>query len=92
MVFKMEIYSTSQARENLFKLVDLVSTSHAPVYVVGKRNKAVLLSDETYRSLMETIYLTSIPGMKESILEGRKETLENFSTEIDWDDIDDEDK
>ena len=89
----MEIYSTSQARENLFKLVDLAAESNLPVYIVGKRNKVVLLSDETYRSLMETLYLMSIPGMKESILEGRKEPIENFSTEIDWDNLgDDEDE
>ena len=72
----MEILTTSQARAKLFKLVDYATNSHVPVYIVGKKNKAVLISEDDYRALTETLHLTSIPGMKESILAASKEPLE----------------
>lgn len=81
----MEIYTASKARDNLFKLVDLVASSHKPVYILGKRNKAVMMSEEDYKSLTETIYIKSIPGVKDSILEGLKEPHAECKTEIDWD-------
>ena len=81
----MEIYTTSQARANLFKLIEHTAESHDLVYLVGKTNKAVLISEEDYRAMVETLYLTSIPGMKESIIEASKESLEHFSDKIDWD-------
>jgi len=83
----MEIYSTSQARANLFKLVEHTAVSHDPIYIVGKHNKAVLLSEEDYRAMLETLYIISIPGMKDSLLKARKEPLEKFSDEIDWDNV-----
>ena len=83
----MEIYTTSQARANLFKLMEHAVESHDPVYIVGKHNKAVLISEEDYRALIETLYISSIPGMKDSILSASKEPIENFSDKIDWDDV-----
>lgn len=83
----MEIYTTSQARTNLFKLVEYTAEVHDPIYIVGKHNKAVLLAEEDYRAMMETLYICSIPGMKESILKASKEPIENFSDKIDWDDV-----
>ena len=79
------VFSISQARANLFKLIERTAESHDPVYIVGKTNKAVLISEEDYRAMVETLYLTSIPGMKESIIEASKEPLENFSDKIDGD-------
>ena len=72
----MAILTTSQARAKLFKLIDYTAKSHAPVYIVGKQNKAVLISEDDYRALQETLYLTSIPGMIESILNASKEPLD----------------
>lgn len=83
----MTIYTTSQARSQLFKLMDYTNTFHEPVYIVGKNNKSVLLSEEDYRSMMETLYISNIPGMKESLLNLRKEPLENFSDTLDWDNV-----
>lgn len=80
----MEIYTTSQARENLYKLVDYVADSHEPVYILGKRNKAVMISEEDFRMMQETLYLSAIPGMKESLLKSREEPIENFSDKLDW--------
>jgi prevent-host-death family protein len=83
----MEIYTTSQARTNLFKLVEYTTQSHDPVYIVGKSNKAVLMSEEDYRAMIETLYISAIPGMKESILATAKEPIEHFSDKIDWDNV-----
>ena len=80
----MEIYSTSDARANLFELVKWVSSSHQPAYIVGKKHKAVLLSEEDYSGLMETLYLTSVPGLKESILELDGKPEEFSEDELDW--------
>ena len=79
----MEIYTTSQARQELFKLVDSTSETHDPIYIVGKRNKAVLISEDDYRAMVETLYITSVPGMKESIIKAQKEPIKNFSEKID---------
>lgn len=82
----MHIYTTSQARQNFFKLVDETNTSHVPVCIVGKKHQSVLLSKEDYDAMIETLYLMSIPGMKESIMTSRNEPDENFTSTIDWDD------
>ena len=81
----MEIYQASKVRENLYKLVDFVATAHEPVYILGKRNKAVMIGEEDYRALIETLYLTSVPGMRESILEARQEPIEKYTEDLDWD-------
>ena len=83
----MEIYTTSQARANLFKLLEYTVESHEPVYIVGKNKKGVLISEEDYRAMVETLYISSIPGMKDSILSASKESLEDFSDKIDWDNV-----
>jgi prevent-host-death family protein len=83
----MEIYTTSQARANLFKLVEHIAEAHDPIYIVGKHNKAVLISEEDYRAMVETLYISSIPGMKESILSASQEPIESFSDKIDWDHV-----
>ena len=59
----MEIYTVSQAREQLYKLVDSVADSHAPVYIAGRRNKVVVISEEDFNAIQETLYLLSIPDM-----------------------------
>lgn len=81
----MKIYTPSQARANLFKILEEVDNSHNPVYIVGKKSKAVLISEDDYRAMMETLCINSISGMRESILQSSKESLENFSKKIDWD-------
>jgi antitoxin YefM len=90
----VEICTISEARANLFQLVDNVAKWHEPVYIIGKRDKdgnrkkAVLVSEEDYSNMADTIYLSSIPGMRESILKSMKEPIENFSETLEWDDGD----
>jgi antitoxin YefM len=83
----MDIYTTSQARPNLFKLIEHTNKTHHPVYIVGKRNKAVLIAEDDYRAMVETLYIASIPGMKDSILNASKEPIDTYSEKIDWDNV-----
>lgn len=80
----MSPVSVSQARKNLYSLVDEVSESHEPLMITGKRNNAVLLSAEDWSAIQETLHLLSIPGMRESLDQGRKEKLSDCATELKW--------
>jgi antitoxin YefM len=80
----MAVLTASSARSNLYNLIDQTSESHEPVIISGKRNNAVLVSEEDWNSIQETLYLTSIPGMRESILDGMKDPLENSTNKLDW--------
>ena len=71
----MEFFSTSQATSNFLKIINHVATTHELTYVGYKQNKVVLIAKEYYRSLMETLHIASIPGLKESILEASKKPL-----------------
>jgi antitoxin YefM len=79
----MDIYTTSQARQELFKLVDATNYNHEPVYIVGKRHKAVLISEDDYKAMLETLYIMSVPGLKESIIEMNNRPLQEYSENID---------
>jgi prevent-host-death family protein len=70
------ILTASAAREMLYRLIDQTAEDHQPIVITGKRKNAVLVSQEDWNSLQETLYLTSIPGMVESIKEGMKVPLE----------------
>lgn len=80
----MTVLNASEARSNLYRLIDQTNDSHEPVIISGKRNNAVLIAEDDWKSIQETLFLVSIPGMKESILEGMKEPLEKSSRKIDW--------
>jgi antitoxin YefM len=80
----MRVMNASEARANLYRLIDEASESHEPVSISGKRNSAVLVSEEDWRSIEETLFLCSIPGMRESILEGMKEPLAESVKELGW--------
>jgi prevent-host-death family protein len=80
----MTTLSATEARKCLYNLVDDVAASHDPVQIVGKRNSAVLISEEDWRAIQETLYLTSIPGMQESIREGLEIPVDACSTELEW--------
>jgi len=83
----MEIYTTSQARTNLFKLVDQVAQSHEPTYIVGKKSKAVLIAEDDYQAMLETLYLVSKPGIKDSIIKANAEPLDTYQENLNWDDV-----
>ena len=77
----MTIVSASEARKRLYKLVDEVKESHEPVQIVGKRNSAFLVSEQDWRAIEETLFLTSIPDMRKSIIQGLKTPLDECEEE-----------
>lgn len=80
----MTILSATEARKCLYSLVDDVAASHDPIQIVGKRNSAVLIAEEDWRAIQETLYLTSIPGMRESIQEGLKSPIVECDEGLEW--------
>lgn len=73
----MDVYTITEARAKLFSLVGQVQESHKPVILKGKHAKAVILSQEDYEALQETLYIHSVPGLAQSILSASKEPLED---------------
>jgi len=80
----MPIIKVTNARSKLYRLIDEVASSHEPVFISGKRANAVLISEDDWRAIQETLYLLSIPGMRESIREGLKTPVDECSEKLDW--------
>lgn len=74
----------SKVRSNLYNLIDEVSINHKPLLITGKRHNAMLVSEEDWSGLQETLYLLSIPGMGESIKKGMATPLDECSKDLDW--------
>ena len=80
----MTTISATQARKNLYSLIDEANDSHQPIQITGKRSNAVLLSESDWRAIQETLHLQAIPGMVDSIKQASKEGIEQASDELDW--------
>jgi antitoxin YefM len=80
----MTTLNVTEARANLYKLIDDTSVSHEPVVITGKRGNAVLLAEDDWNAINETLHLLSVPGMRESILEGMQESIDKSATELNW--------
>lgn len=80
----MTSITATQARSKLYNLIDEANASHHPIQITGKRGNAVLISEEDWRAISETLHLSAIPGMVDSIKEGMKEKVEDCSEELDW--------
>ena len=80
----MSTLNASEARANLYRLIDEAASSHEPIRITGKRNNAVLLSESDWNAVQETLYLLGIPGMRESIREGLETPVEECGEELDW--------
>ncbi len=76
--------TATEARANLYRLIDQTAESHQPIRIAGKRSSAVLISEADWEAIQETLYLTSLAGMRESIKEGMAEPLEDSVKELDW--------
>jgi len=83
-VLKMKTVAVTKARSNLYRLIDEVNEFNEPIQISGKRGNAILISEEDWRSNQKTLYLMSIPGMRESIVEGMKTPVDECSEEIEW--------
>ena len=76
--------TASEARASLYRLIDQTTASHQPILISGKRSSAVLLSAEDWEAIQETLYLLSIPGMRESIKKGMAEPLTKSAKAVKW--------
>ena len=80
----MTTITATKARKDLYRLVDRVQDTHEPIEITGKRGNAVLVGEDDWRAIQETLYLVSIPGMRESILEGMATSVEELEDEPGW--------
>jgi prevent-host-death family protein len=80
----MTTLTATEARANLYKLLDEVAQTHQPVLITGKRANAILISEDDWRAIEETIYLLGIPGMHESIIEGLNTPIDECADEVEW--------
>jgi len=80
----MHTLTASEARANLYRLIDETTESHEPVVISGKRNSAVLISAEDWSAIQETLHLLAVPGMRESIKAGMAEPLTKSAKELKW--------
>lgn len=80
----MNVVTATKAREQLYALIDETNRSHEPVQITGKRGNAVLVSEGDWRAIQETLYLLSIPGMRDSIVAGMKEPIKSCSDKLNW--------
>ncbi|MBU1296147.1 MAG: type II toxin-antitoxin system Phd/YefM family antitoxin [Gammaproteobacteria bacterium] len=76
--------TATEARSNLYRLIDEAADSHKPIVITGKRNNAVLVSEEDWSAIQETLFLLSIPNMRESIREGMDTSANECDEELDW--------
>ena len=80
----MSVLTASEARANLYRLIDQAASSHEPILIAGKRSSAVLVSEEDWKAIQETMYLLSAPGMRKSIREAMAEPLSTSAKELRW--------
>lgn len=80
----MTTVTASEARAKLYRLIDDATSSHEPILITGKRNNAVLVSEDDWSSIQETLHLLSVPGMRESIIEGLQTPLDQCSETLNW--------
>ena len=83
-VLMTTVLTASEARANLYRLIDQAADSHEPILITGKRSDAVLVAVEDWQAIQETLYLLAVPGMRESIKEGMSETIDNCAKNLEW--------
>ena len=79
-----KVMSASEARANIYNIMDETAQSHEPVLITGKRNNVIMLSEEDWRAIEETLYLNSIPNMASSIQKAMKAPDSDFSEDVEW--------
>jgi antitoxin YefM len=80
----MTTVTATEARKILYRLLDEVAASHEPVEITGKRGNAVLVGEDDWRAVQETLHLLSIPGMRKSVREGMATPVEELDDHLDW--------
>lgn len=80
----MATITATEARKRLYQLLADVADSHEPVQITSKRGNAVLVCEDDWHAVQETLHLVSIPGMRESIIEGTQTPVCDCANEPDW--------
>jgi PHD/YefM family antitoxin component YafN of YafNO toxin-antitoxin module len=80
----MPVMNVNSVKEKLDRILEEVQETYEPLFIAGKEHTAVLISEEVWRSIEATLYLSSIPGMKESIIAGMNENIEDCASAIEW--------
>jgi prevent-host-death family protein len=80
----METISASEARRRLEQLLDQINTSHQPVRIRGRRGRGVLIAQDDWNALQETLFLVSVPGMHECLIEGMATPTEDLENDLGW--------
>jgi prevent-host-death family protein len=80
----MTTLTASEARANLYRLIDQTAESHQPVLIAGKNSSAVLVAAEDWQAIQETLHLLAVPGMRESIKKGMAEPLARSARKLPW--------
>jgi PHD/YefM family antitoxin component YafN of YafNO toxin-antitoxin module len=80
----MKTINATNARKNLYKLISETAEVHEPIQITGKTQNAILISEEDWRAIQETLFLTTVPGMRESVLDGLNTPVKECSEELDW--------
>jgi antitoxin YefM len=80
----MSTFTASEARANFYRLIDEANQSHEPILITAKRGNAVLLSEEDWLGIQETLYLLSIPNMRESIQSGLATPIADCDEDLNW--------
>jgi antitoxin YefM len=80
----MTTFNATEARSKLYALIDETTDTHQPIVITGKRGNAVLLAEDDWKAINETLHLLSVPGMRESIQEGMAANLEGCDQKLDW--------
>ena len=82
--YSMLSVTATEARKSIYRLIDAASESHKPITIKGKRNNAILISEDDWSAIQETLFLMSIPKMRQSIKEGLELPLSSCSDELKW--------
>lgn len=80
----MKVVQAAEAQTSLSVLIAETATSHEPIHIAGEREHAVLIAEEDWRAIQETLYLLSVPGMRESIRDGMETPLAKCSEKLEW--------
>lgn len=80
----MTTFNATEARSKLYALIDETTDTHQPIVITGKRGNAVLLAEDDWKAINETLHLLSVPGMRESIQEGMAVKLDDCDQKLDW--------
>ena len=85
MVKLIKTIPITKARQDLYNLVDEATQSNQPIQILGRRGDAVLVSLDDWNAMQETLYLVSMPNMREDLLEGKNTVISECMEDIGWD-------